>query len=58
MKAHLLAMLLGILALGAQDGERLVNITPSSAVELHVGGSLDLVGPPKCDASGNIYARS
>jgi hypothetical protein len=53
----LIAMMLGILGLGAQDPERLVNLKPTNSVELSLGSSLDLVGVPKCDGAGNVYAR-
>lgn len=54
----LTAVILSVLALGAQDAERLVNLRPSDTVELSLGRSLDLVGAPKCDGSGNVYARA
>lgn len=59
MKAQpaLLTMALGTLALGAQDVEHWVNLRPSSSVELRFGDSVDFVGAPKCDGSGNVYAR-
>ena len=59
MKAQpvLFAIVLGTLSVGAQDAERLVNLKLSGSVELSLGNSLDLVGAPKCDGSGNVYAR-
>ena len=57
MKARsvLTAVLLGTLALAAQDTE---HSRASGSVELSLGSnSVDFVGAPKCDGSGNVYAR-
>lgn len=55
-------VIMGILAivmpaLGAEDAERSVNLKPAGRVELSTTPSLDLVGAPKCDGSGNLYVR-
>ena len=53
-----LAALIGsALALLAQDVAPASDLRVGGRVALPLGRSIDLAGVPKCDGSGNIYAR-
>ena len=53
-----LAALIGsAVALVAQDVAPASDLRVGSGVALPPGRSIDLVGAPKCDGSGNIYTR-